>query len=112
MSPTSYLAAPPRDVGQLMLAPHQRLEPSRVGDREALPVVVEVGVDLGFAAHAGEALGPLLELGLGVVATPPAVAVVEADEGPVGRELQRLPRTLRVIAVGQRGAIGAQQLED
>ena len=72
--------------------PHER---EGVVHGEALPVVVEVDEHLGPAAPVGDPLGPLVELGLRVVAAPAAVAVVEADERPVGGELVRLERPAR-----------------
>src|SRR3954464_3263016 len=83
-----------------------------VADREALPVVVEVGPDRRLAGDRGEPVGPRPQLGLGVVAAPAAVAVVEAHERPVRRELERLERPLGVVADGQRDLVPAQQLVD
>src|SRR3954469_1663153 len=83
-----------------------------VADREALPVVVEVRPDRRLAGDRGEPVGPGPQLGLGVVAAPAAVAVVEAHEGPVGRELERLERALGVVPDGQRDLVPAQQLVD
>src|SRR5215210_4366767 len=51
-----------------------------VADGEALPVVVEVGEHLGVPRDVAEPACPLAELRGGVVAAPPAVAVVEAHE--------------------------------
>ena len=70
MSPTSYLAAPPRDVDQrgiprIRWASGSRealLELERVGDREALPVVVEVGEHVDALAEVGDPR-PIVELG-------------------------------------------------
>src|SRR3954470_18984916 len=83
-----------------------------VADREALPVVVEVRPDRRLAGDQGEPVGPGPQLGVGVVAAPPAVPVVEAQKGPVGGELERLERALGVIADGQRDLVPAQQLVD
>src|SRR3954454_11238762 len=83
-----------------------------VADREALPVVVEVGPDRRLAGDRGEPVGPGPQLGLRVVAAPPAVAVVEAHERPVGRQLERLEGALGVVADGQRDLVPAQQLVD
>src|SRR6266540_6171869 len=78
----------------------------------AVPVVVEIGVDLDPGAPGVDALGPLLELALRVVAVPTTIPVVEADEGPIGRQLMRLEGTFRVIADHERNAVRAQQLVD
>src|SRR5206468_8094365 len=69
---------------------------------EALPVVVEVEVDLGAAPPLLDALRPGLQLGLRVVAAAPAPAVVEAHERPVRRDLVRDVRALRVVPDGER----------
>src|SRR5436190_23185173 len=44
------------------------LQPERVADREPLPVVVEVRVDVAALVPPANALGPLVELAVGVVA--------------------------------------------
>src|SRR6187200_545912 len=55
-----------------------------VADREALPVVVEVRPHGRLARDLAELRRPRAQLALRVVAAPPAVAVVEAHERPVG----------------------------
>src|SRR5439155_21009788 len=67
-----------------------RLQPGRVLEREALPVVVEVGVDVDVLAPLLDPPRPPLELLLAVVAALPLGAGVEADERPAGGELERL----------------------
>src|SRR5918998_1107144 len=74
------------------------LEPQGFPYREALPVVVEVGEDLGVGAPRGDPPLPFLELIFGVVAVPAPAAVVEADEGPVRRQLVGLEGTRWMIA--------------
>ena len=61
------------------------------------PVVVEVDEHLGPAAPFGDLAGPLVELGLRVVAAPSAVAVMEAHERPIGSELARLEGPAGVV---------------
>src|SRR5215212_1257632 len=73
-------------------------QPARVLRREALPVVVEVGVDLDVGAPRRDSAPPLLELALGVVAAATPVAAVKADVRPARGELVSLKRTLWVIA--------------
>jgi hypothetical protein len=77
-----------------------------------MPVVVEVRVDVDLSAPCVEALGPLLELALRVVAVPAAVAVVKADECPRCGQLMRLERPLRVVADDERRPMLAQELVD
>src|SRR5215213_11474073 len=119
MSPTSYLAAPPRGEpsslptrgrrrrvgfaptsattgasGRPRTRPRLPLrrtcdelpQPLGVAGGEDLPVVVEVGEDLGRLAQAAHARRPLPELAVGVVAPVAAAAVVEPEVGPVCRE--------------------------
>src|SRR5215212_7087832 len=83
------------------------LQPQGIPYREALPVVVEVGKDLGVGAPGGDPLLPLLELR--VVAVPAPAAVMEADEGPLRRKLVGLEGTLRMIADGERDPVLAQE---
>ena len=78
--------------------------------REAFPVVVEVREDSHPLAPAADALRPLVELRLGVVAVPPAPARVEADEREVGRQLMGLERPARIVADDQRDVVPAQEL--
>src|SRR5215203_1821393 len=85
------------------------LEPQGVVHREALPVVVEVGEDLGVLAPGADPLAPLLELALGVVAVPAPAAVVEAHEGPVRRQLVGLEGAIGMIADGEGDPVLAQQ---
>src|SRR6185503_9342759 len=55
---------------------------------------------------------PLAQFGLAVVAPSPPATAVEADEGPVGRELERLERPARIVAVDECHAVAAQQVVD
>src|SRR5215212_928139 len=87
-------------------------EPPRVPDRERLPVVVEVGVHLDLAPPVRQPSRPLLELRLGIVAPPPARAMVEADERPVGGERVRLEPALGMVLDNERDAVLAQQVAD
>src|ERR671921_1051960 len=90
MSPTSYLAAPPRGVAAILPTPRrrstpgdERAQPRRVARGEDLPVVVEVGVHLHGPAPLAHPRRPLAQLAVGVVAAVAAPAVVEAQVGPV-----------------------------
>src|SRR4051794_11338599 len=56
---------------RLIISEHS-LQPDGVADGEALPVVVVVGEDLAAAAQLGDALRPLVDLGVGVVPAPAA----------------------------------------
>src|SRR4051794_7174818 len=87
--------------------------PERISDGEDLPVVVEVREHVDLLAPAFEALRPLLELRLRVVAAAAARAVVEAHERPVGREDLLLERPhLRAVADHERDVVLAQQRVD
>src|SRR5207253_1732382 len=66
-----------RDVIASSLAEQQRLQIASFAHGEALPVVVEVREDVRLAQPAREPLAPLPELGLRVVAVPPATAGVK-----------------------------------
>src|SRR3954447_20567169 len=116
MSPTSYLAAPPRGVAHILPTPRGHSTPGdelaeapRVARGEDLPVVVEVGVDVGGAAEVAHLGGPLPQLALGVVAAVATAAVMEAQVRPVrGQDLRgRLPAAAGVD--DERGAVLAQQ---
>src|SRR5262249_28630642 len=63
----------------------------------ALPVVVEVGVDLGVAPPLREAAGPGREFRLRVVAVTAAAAVVKSDVGPVRRPDRRRADPARAL---------------
>src|SRR4051794_1558056 len=86
-------------------------QPQAVAHGVAVPVVVEVGVDLALRGPRLDALRPFLELALRVVAVAAALAVVEAQERPVDREDVRVIPARRV-ADHERDAVGAQQLVD
>ena len=87
-----------------------RLEPKPVANRVALPVVVEVGVDVDARGATGRCRrAHVVELPLGVVAGAAAAAVVEADERPVRRQLVRLEGPLRMVADDERRAVLAQE---
>src|SRR5690348_8432756 len=91
-----------------MLRPQRAPQKTPVLDRKALPVVVEVGVDVDPAAPLDDAIPPFLELASRVVPGP-AAAVVEADERPVRGQLASLERPLGMVADGQRGLPLAEQ---
>src|SRR4029453_12708866 len=55
---------------------------------------------------------PLVQLGLGVLAAAAAVAVVQAEDRPVGGQLVRLEGPARVVRDHQRGVVRAQLLVD
>src|ERR687895_1112088 len=82
-------------------------EPERVLDGVALPVVVEVRVDVDLRPPRSNAPLPLLELALGVVPAAAAVTVVEANERPVRGELVRLEGPLGVVTDHERDAAPA-----
>src|SRR5215210_7505973 len=116
MSPTSYLAAPPR--GELRILPRDREhstpcdqlpEPLGVAGREDLPVVVEVREDLGGFGQPADPRRPLAQLALGIVAAVAAAAVVEAQVGPVGGQDLRGGPAAAVVVEHERGAVLAQQ---
>src|SRR5215210_103489 len=87
------------------------LESQAVPDREALPVVVVVGVDVDFVvAPAGDPLCPLADLALGVVPALTARPGVEAHERPVRRQLELAERVLRAVRDHERNAVRLQQL--
>src|SRR5438067_585815 len=85
------------------------LEPQRVLDREALPVVVEV--DVAVDVERLEPLRPLLELARRIVPAR-AAAAVEADERPVRGQLARLERPAPVVADHESRAVRPQELVD
>src|SRR4051794_30549399 len=105
MSPTSYLAAPPRGVRRILTMlrrpstrTHELAQPLGVTGREDLPVVVEVGEDLRRLAQLADTGGPLPELAVGVVAAMSAAAIVEAQVRPVrGEDLRRRSAPARVV---------------
>src|SRR6266540_340358 len=86
------------------------LQPQSVPNSEPLPVVVEICEDLHPSAPGRDPPLPGLELGLGVVAAPAAVPVVEADESPVRGQLAGLERTLGMVADDEGDAVATQQL--
>src|SRR5215467_2892034 len=88
------------------------LELERVLDGERLPVVVEVGVHVHVLTPLADARGPLVELGLRIVAATTAMPVVEADEGPLGGDLVGLELALGRVADHERDAVPPQQLVD
>src|SRR3954462_11542817 len=96
--------------GRLGSSRKRPLEHSRVLHREALPVVVQVQVDLGARAPGGYASGPRLELASRVVAAPAAMPVMEADEGPVGGQLPGLERPAWVVADDEGHPVPAEQV--
>src|SRR3954452_9558978 len=103
---------PHRSLVKRLEAAQDGVQTRRVARGEHLPVVVEVGEDVGLARPAVQAPRPLLQLGLGVVAPAPAPPVVEADDGEVGRQLVRLPGAVGAVADDQRDAVPAQRVED
>src|ERR671923_482705 len=89
------------------------LQSQAVLDCVALPVVVVVGVDVEtFVAPAVDALGPLGDLAVGVVAAPPARAVVEADEGPIRGRHQLAEGVFRAVRDYERDAVAPQERVD
>src|SRR5947209_15869618 len=68
-------------IGNLAVQP--LLESDRVAHREALPVVVEVGEHVALGGEGAHALGPLVELAVGVVAPAAPRPPVEPDEREV-----------------------------
>src|SRR5215217_4676751 len=116
MSPTSYLTAPPRGVSHILPTPRERStpgdelpQPLGVARREDLPVVVEVGVDVGGPRELAHPPGPLPQLALGVVAAVAAAAVVEAQVGPVRREDVRRRLAPAAVVDDEGRAVLAQQ---
>src|SRR5688572_5875246 len=85
-------------------------QPARVVGREGLPVVVEVGEDLGAPAPRGDPALPHVQLAPRVVPAPSTPPPVHADEGPVGRHLVRLKGPLGVVADDERRARASQEL--
>src|SRR3954451_15637562 len=81
-------ATPSRNAGLPAEAP---LDPERVLDREAEPVVVEVGVDVALGGPLLDPADPRRELPVCVV--PVAASVVKAQEDEVAGELVRLKGT-------------------
>src|SRR5919109_3386675 len=89
------------------------LQSQAVLDCVALPVVVVVGVDVeAFVAPPVDALGPLGDLAVGVVAAPPARAVMKADERPARGRYQLAERVLRAVGDHERDAVPPQQRVD
>src|SRR6266516_560149 len=95
-----------------MLDPEPPLEPETVPNGVAVPVVVEVDVDVRASGPALDPPGPLFELALGVVRVAHTSPVVEADERPVGGELMRLERAGGRVADHERDPVRAQELVD
>src|SRR6266542_544615 len=94
------------------LAGENPTQPQPISYRVALPVVVEVAVDVTAPREPPHALGPLAELGLRVVPAAPPRPLMEADERPVRRQLVRLERPLRMVADHERDAVRAQERVD
>ena len=119
MSPTSYLAAPPRGAWTKQSStatpgfnpPGAAPSAVRCGRRRP-PVVVEIGENRGLLAQVGDPRSPLAQLALGVVPAPPARAVVEADQGPARGERGVGQRAARVAADRERDAERVQQAVD
>src|SRR5439155_8875549 len=88
------------------------LEPEPVLDRVAVPVVVEVRVDIVVRPPLLDPLLPILELTLGVVAVPASATVVEADERPVGGQVVRLEGSCGMIADHERDRMLTQERRD
>src|SRR3954454_23371463 len=95
-----------------LIISEQSLQFHGVLDGEALPVVVVVGEDLAAAAQLGDALGPLVDLGVGVVAAPAALGPVEADEGEVGGRRRAGQRATGVVGGGRRAHVIGEQRVD
>src|SRR3954447_18655573 len=81
----------------------------RVGRREFLPVVVEVGEDLAARAPGGDPSPPVLDLGRRVVAVAAAGSVVEAHVGELPDRPRLRQRPAAVVGDHQRGAVLLQQ---
>src|SRR5512133_228818 len=101
-------------VGEPEVPPRSKAEQlpqvQAVPHRKALPVVVEVGVDVGAAVTpAGDPPGSLLQLALRVVAASPSASVMEADERPVGRQLESAEGGRRAVRDHQSGAVLSQE---
>src|SRR5918999_6331889 len=87
-------------------------QPEPVVNREPSPVVVEVGKHLDLSAPLLDTCLPALQFRLRVVSIAPPAPIVEADEGPIGRQLVGLKSALWVIPDDERGAVLPEERVD
>ena len=93
-------------------SPQQPQQGSRVSQREALPVVVEEGVDVAPTRPTSERDGPIGELAVGVIATTAPRPIVEAHEREIRGRLGAL-RAGRAgpVADNERDTVLCEKLE-
>ena len=91
-----------------MLDPDPLLQSSRVLDRKALPVVVEVAEDAPAPAPVFDPLRPLRELQVGVGAAQAARSGVKTDEVQSAVTFVGLERALSALAIECREELLAQ----